>query len=68
MRYLKNAIFASHPGARIVKKIITFVNAINIPNGTDKDRQYILNNLHDMQLAQYFLIHGTCKLLQENWS
>ena len=49
MRYLKNANFASHPSVRIVKKII-FMNAIINPNGTGKDRQYILNNAHDMLL------------------
>ena len=50
MRYLKNANFASHPSVRIVKKIIIFVNAIIIPNGTGKDRQYVLNNAHDTLL------------------
>ena len=60
MCYFKNVIFASHPSNCIVKKIIIFVNAINIPNVTGKDCQYILNNLHDMQLTQYFLIHDTC--------
>ena len=49
MRYLKNANFASS-SVRIVKKIIIFVNAIIIPNGTGKDRQYVLNNAHDMLL------------------
>ena len=52
MHYFKNAIFASHPRVRIVKKIIIFVNAINIPNGTGKYRQYILSNAHDMLLTQ----------------
>ena len=41
--HLKNANFASHPSVHIVKKIIVFVNAINVPNCTGKDHQYILN-------------------------
>ena len=50
----KNVNFASHPSVRIVKKIIILVNTINIPTGTDKDRQCILNNAHDMPLILYF--------------
>ena len=56
MCYLENANFASHPSICIVKKIIIFVKAINIPNGTGKDHQYILNNAHDMILTQYFMV------------
>ena len=56
---LKNANFASHPSIRIVKKIIIFVNTMNIPNSTDKYHQYTLNNAHDMLLA-YSVLHGTC--------
>ena len=44
MQYLKNANFSSHPSIRIIKKIIIFVTAIIIPNGTGKDCQYVLNN------------------------
>ena len=55
MWYLKNANFVSHPSLCIVKKIIIFVNAIIIPSGTGKDRQYVLNNAHDMLLTQYLL-------------
>ena len=62
MRYLKNANFASHPSVCIVKKIIIFVNTINIPNSTGKYRQYILNNAHDMLhvLTQYFMVPASC--------
>ena len=44
MQYLKNANFSSHPSIRIIKKIIIFVTAIIIPNGTGKNYQYVLNN------------------------
>ena len=33
---------SSHPSVRIVKKIVIFVNTINIPNGTSKYRQTVL--------------------------
>ena len=50
----KNVNFASHPSIRIVKRIIIFVNAINIPNSIDKDRQY------DMLFTQYFMVPASC--------
>ena len=51
----KKCELESHPSICITKKIIIFVNAIIIANGTGKDHLYVLNNVHDMLLAQYLL-------------
>ena len=55
MWYLKDANFANYTSVRIVEKIIIFVNAKIIANGTGKGCQYVLNSTHDMLLILYLL-------------